>query len=170
MTTIAASRREMAGDSRVACGSVFYNSDKIFRIGDSFVGVCGDADNTTKFLSWFRRECPGDESTLTLDDDHTFAGLVLNSRGLFHYSNCCEPDHIKDKFYAIGCGADIAITAMTLGKSPAEAVRIACRIDPMHCGLPIKVLTLQKASKKRIPTPLPPAGAQTDAPTREGKI
>lgn len=164
MTVIAANRKEIAGDSRVACGSIYYNSDKVFRIGDSLIGVCGDADYTTRFLEWFRKECPDGETGFTLDDDHTFAALVLNSRGLFFYADIAPPDHLHNKFYAIGAGADIAMAAMSMGKSPSDAVRLACRLSPMACGLPVKVLQIPTGKVKRASTPLPPKGAQQDTP------
>lgn len=149
MTVIAANLREIAGDSRVVCGSVFYTSDKVFKIGTSLVGVCGDAGLTTKFLAWFRKECPADEIGMTLDDDHQFSALVLRSDGLYVFNDCTEPDRVNSKFFAIGVGADIAMAAMALGKSPAEAVKLACRLDPMHCGLPVKSLALRPAPTKR---------------------
>lgn len=165
MTTIAANLKEMAGDSRVTVGSISYHADKVFRIGDSIVGVCGDAGLTTKFLAWFRKECPSDEIGMTLDDDHTFGALVLNPRGLFYYSDCAEPDRLHDKYFAIGSGADIAVTAMTLGKTPTEAVHIACKLD-FNSGAPVKTLALNHAKKARTKakTALPPKGAQTDSP------
>lgn len=168
MTTIAANLKEMAGDSRVSIGSIAYHADKVFRIGDSIVGVCGDAQNTTKFLAWFRKECPSDEVGMTLDDDHTFAALVLNARGLFYYSDCVEPDRIHDKFMAIGAGGDIAQTAMYLGKTPTEAVHIACKLDVVNSGGPVKTLCLSSPPKRgklsAATSPLPPKGAQSDSP------
>lgn len=148
MTVIAANLREIAGDSRVVCGSVFYTAKKVFRIGNALVGVAGDAGLTTKFLAWFRKECPPDEIGMTLDDDHTFSALVLRDSGLYVFNDCTEPDHIDSRFFAIGVGADIAMTAMTLGKSPEEAVKLACRIDPMHCGLPVRSLSLRPTPSK----------------------
>jgi hypothetical protein len=148
VTVIAANLREMAGDSRVTVGSVFYASDKIFQIGKSIVGVAGDANLTTKWLAWFRKECPQDEVGMTLDDDHTFNAIVLNAGGLFVYGDCTEPDRLHDKCFAIGVGADIAMAAMALGKTPTDAVKLACKLDPMHCGLPVKTLSLYPAAAK----------------------
>ena len=170
MTVIAASLREMAGDSRVTVGSIFYTSDKIFRIGQSLVGVAGDANLTTKWLAWFRRECPADEVGMTLDDDHTFNALVLNVSGLFVYGDCTEPDKLHDKYFAIGVGSDIAMAAMALGKTPAEAVKLACRLDPMHCGLPVKEMLLHPGPLKPRARRARPAQIRTahDNPTSGG--
>ena len=173
MTTIAANLKEMAGDSRVSVDSICYHTDKVFSIGDSIVGVCGDAGLTTKFLAWFRKECPSDEIGMSLDDEHEFAALVLNPRGLFYYSDCAEPDKIHDKNMAIGAGMDIAQAAMFLGKTPTEAVHVACKLDVGHTGGPVKTLALTPTTKSRksrkAKTALPPIGAQTDAPTIPAK-
>lgn len=142
MTTIAANLKMMAGDSRVVLGSTFYSTDKIFRIGKSIVGVAGDAALTTKFLAWFRKECPADEIGMMLDEDHSFNGLVLNADGLYVYGDCTEPDLLREKCFAIGVGADIALAAMKMGKTPAEAVKLACELSPMTSGPPVKELWL----------------------------
>jgi ATP-dependent protease HslVU (ClpYQ) peptidase subunit len=169
VTVIAANLREMAGDSRVTVGSVFYASDKVFQIGKSLVGVAGDANLTTKWLAWFRRECPADEVGMTLDDDHTFNAIVLNSGGLFVYGDCTEPDKLHDKHFAIGVGADIAMAAMALGKTPTEAVKLACRLDPMHCGLPVKTLSLHPGpTKPRRSRSAPTIRTAHDNPTSGG--
>jgi ATP-dependent protease HslVU (ClpYQ) peptidase subunit len=152
VTVIAANLREMAGDSRVTAGSLFFTADKIFKIGTSLVGMAGDAGLTNKWLAWFRKECPSDEVAMTLDEEHTFIGLVLTTDGLLVYTDCSEPDKLKDKFFAIGTGADIAMAAMALGKSPTEAVKLACALDPMHCGLPVKTMEIA-APQKRVRRP-----------------
>ncbi len=147
MTVIAANLKEMAGDSKMTVGAITAHVDKVFHIRDSFIGVAGDADNTTKFLAWFRKECPPDEVSMNFDDDKSFIGLELNSRGLFLYSNCCEPDKLHDKYFAIGTGAEVAIAAMDMGKSPTEAVRLACkRVE--GCGLPVKTLTMKQKNRR----------------------
>ena len=159
MTCIAANRKEMAGDSQVSFGAAMYRARKLHRIGDAIVGVAGDAGHTTKFLAWFRRECPADEVGMTLDEDHQFNALVLRPTGLWFYSDCTEPDFVRDQFIAIGCGAEFAIAAMALGKSPREAVALACKLSP-SCSPPIDVETLvrktKKAKKERKPVALSP--------------
>ena len=167
MTCIAANRKEMAGESQVGFGAAFYRARKLHRIGDAIVGVAGDAGHTTKFLAWFRRECPADEVGMTLDDEHQFNALVLRPSGLWFYSDCTEPDFVRDQFTAIGAGAEFAIAAMALGKSPREAVALACKLSP-SCSPPIDVECLhsKKGKSKIAPvaSPLPPTGEQADSP------
>ncbi len=148
MTIICANLKEMSADTMVSGGSVVYYTTKIFRIRDSLVGVAGSVENTTKFLAWFRKECPADEVGMTLDDDHDFAGLVLNSKGLLYYADCVEPDLLHDKFSAIGAGAAYAATAMSLGKNTSDAAKIAIERDPAHCGGKVMTLHLLPAERK----------------------
>lgn len=170
MTCIAANLKEMAGDSLVSVGSIAYHTDKIFHIRDSLVGVAGDAALTTKFLAWFRKECPADEIGMTFEEGKEFAALVVNARGLFYYADCAEPDKLHDKHFAIGAGSDFALAAMDAGKSPGDAVRVACKRSPTTCGLPVKVLSLKEKARrgKKVAAAKsdgPPVVAQSDEAT-----
>lgn len=46
-------------------------------------------------------------------------------------------DLITDGIIAVGSGYQFALGAMEAGKSPTEAVRIACRRD-LNCALPVQ--------------------------------
>jgi ATP-dependent protease HslVU (ClpYQ) peptidase subunit len=134
MTTIAANRKVMASDSLVTGGVPMCHCDKVFRIRDSLVGVCGDNAFTTKWLEWFRREMPPVEELMDISEEKNFLAMELNAKGLWMYTNTCEPDALHDKFYAIGSGSHAAMAAMHLGKSPSEAVRIAAMCDEATGG------------------------------------
>ena len=41
---------------------------------------------------------------------------------------------IETPFFAVGCGSSVAMTAMKLGKSPVEAVELACEMVE-GCGM-----------------------------------
>lgn len=140
MTTIVATRKCMAADSRVSGDGVIYNTTKVMRIGDNLVGVAGTVSATTRFLSWFGKGCPADGVTFSDDDD--FSGLVLNAKGLFYYAECCDPDKICNPFAAIGSGAQAALAAMHCDKTPEEAVRIAMKCD-INTGGPVRVYNLK---------------------------
>jgi hypothetical protein len=160
MTTIAANRKSMSGDSRVSGGGPIYYADKIFRIGDSIVGVAGDAKHTTKFLAWFRTECPPTDEKLELGETDSFCALVLNSRGLFYYFDLCEPDHLHNKFYAVGSGSLSAMADMRAGKTTEQAVRGAMEFDEQTGGR-VKTLTLGP-TKRKLSRPSP-VKSQTDS-------
>ena len=78
-----------------------------------------------------------------------------------------EPDRIHGRYFAIGTGADPALAMMMIGKTPKEAVRIACRIDVANSGGSIKVLHLTPMKKVKVrKKPMPIHGPQTDQPKR----
>lgn len=171
MTTIAANRKVMAADSRITGGIPICYCDKIFRIRDSLVGVCGDNAFTTKWLEWFRREMPPVESLMDIEEEKEFLALELNANGLWLYTNTCEPDGLHDKFYSIGSGAMSAMAAMHLGKSPADAVRVAALYDEGTGGR-VKELTVLPPRKekpkreKKLKAAPPPAAAPAVAPDK----
>lgn len=150
MTVIVATRTEMAADSRVSDGGIpLYHTEKISLIRGCLVGVAGDVSNTQKFLAWFRKECPADETGMTLDETHDFAGLVLTDKGkLLYYADCVDPDVIQDKYAAIGAGGSYALSAMDFGKTVAEAVKHACDRAPGMCGGKIQVESIIKLARK----------------------
>jgi hypothetical protein len=167
MTTIAANLRSMAGDTRVTGNMPMCYCEKIFRIRDSLVGVCGGNAYTTQWLEWFRREMPPVETLLDIDEDvdeKSFCGLVLDEKGLWLYTNMCEPDKLLDKFYAIGTGSMVACESMRRGDTPAQAVHAAARWDEGTGGkvTELHLIKHQKERKRKSPKPakLPePSGA-----------
>jgi hypothetical protein len=168
VTTIAANRKTMAADTRVIGAGPMYHTNKIFHIGDALVGVAGAVGHTTKFLAWFRKECPQDEVAMNFsEDDPGFAALVLRPSGLFYYADCCEPDRLHEKHFAIGTGGGYAVVAMDNGKTPAQAVRCAMKYDEGTGGKVTELHLSEPKQKKGKPKPAtPPAQeAPPDAQT-----
>lgn len=136
MTVVVATRELMVADTLCCHGNVRSTSHKIHRIShNEIVGVAGDFSSGLKFVEWYRTKEPADFSDLSFD------ALVLNESGLFHYDNNLIPMPIMEPFYAIGSGADFAIAALDLGKSPVDAVKLACKWD-ISCGLPYQIKVL----------------------------
>jgi len=148
MTTICANRKTMAADTQVSMDGAKYHAVKIFRIGDSIIGAAGNAANCNIFIEWFRLGKPTEKPELTgEDDDKNVTALELNPRGLFVYNGITEPDTLTDKFYAIGSGGSLALAGMDVGKSPADAVRLAHRHDP-GTGAAVTEMSLPSAEKR----------------------
>ena len=131
MTTIAArfSTLEIAADSMVSSDDSFYLVEKLRRGKTSIYGGCGEWDKLLKFYQAI-------ESGGELDSDADVTILELRLDGIWIYESCIIPARIKNDFWAVGTGAGYAIAAMHLGKSPAEAVEIACQYDTSS-NLPI---------------------------------
>ncbi len=124
MTTIAAkfSTLEIAADSMVSGEDSFYLVEKLRKGKESIYGGCGDWDKLLKFYAAI-------ESGGELDSDMDVTILELRQDGIWIYEGCIIPAKIKNPYWAIGTGANFAISAMSLGKTPAEAVEIACQFD-----------------------------------------
>lgn len=144
MTVIAANLKEMAADTLVTLeGHPHYHTSKIFRLEDgSIIGGAGGGLGLDEMLAWLKAgSIHGNEPDLKGADD--FFILRLAHDGLWLYADSVYPDRLKEKAFAVGCGCDIALHTMRYGKrkSPADAVREVCKINP-GCGLPVEVLRL----------------------------
>jgi hypothetical protein len=146
VTTVAArfSTLEIAADSCVSGDDSHYLIEKLRRGKDSIYGGCGDFEKLLKFYQTI--ESGGD-----LDSDTDVTILELRHDGIWIYESCIIPARIKNDFWAVGTGANYAIAAMHLGKTPREAVEIAAMFDP-GTSAPIDCLKLEKrgAGKKSI--------------------
>ena len=60
---------------------------------------------------------------------------------LWLYGDHFQPTPVLDDVYAIGTGDDIARTALHLGKTPEEAMELACELD-FNSGPPVVAETL----------------------------
>lgn len=150
MTTIAASLdfMEMAADSMCSGDDSFYMVDKLRMGKESIYGACGNWDACLKFLSAI------EQGKNELDSDLDVSVLELREDGLWVYESTIIPARIKNRFWAIGTGANYAIACMDMGLSPAEAVAMACKYDSAS-NPPIDVFKLEgrrsgsKTSSKR---------------------
>jgi ATP-dependent protease HslVU (ClpYQ) peptidase subunit len=143
MTTIAArfSTLEIAADSMVSGDDSFYLVEKLRKGKESIYGGCGDWDKLLKFYQSL-------ESSSDFDSEVDVTVLELRNDGIWIYESTIIPAKIKNDFWAVGTGANYAIAAMHLGKSPKEAVEIACLYDTSSNG-PIDVLTLGRSRGNR---------------------
>ncbi len=146
MTTIAANflTGEMAADSMVSSDDSYYLINKLRRGKGCIYGGAGDFEKLLKFYQVLDQG--GD-----LDSDTDISILMLNAQGLWVYESSVIPVPIKNSFFAIGTGAGYAMGAMHLGKSPREAVEIACLYDTSSHG-PIDEMKLERirGTKKSI--------------------
>jgi len=102
---------------------------KIFRIRDELIGICGNFDNAMIFVERYKK----DEKLIKGEangDDKDFDYLLLNNKGLYLATGFYGPRiKVHERFWAIGSGKDAAITAMRMGASAKEAVKIASLCD-----------------------------------------
>tara|TARA_R100000808_G_scaffold5213_3_gene16004 strand:+ start:6645 stop:7085 length:441 start_codon:yes stop_codon:yes gene_type:complete len=138
MSTVATDGTTMAADSRITDdgGAMdLLNFPKVRRIRDSVVGFAGDVEMGILFFNWIEHGEPDDPAQKPQFDDDDFAGLVMRKGGVFWYGKRLIPGGVlSGSPTAIGSGGDLALGAMLAGKSPAEAVRLACRVDTNSGG------------------------------------
>ena len=133
MTTVAFDGEVIASDSRLTSGDFIcsVSTPKIYKIGDSFVGVCGCSEQEMVYLRWFKDQTKPRPSPDSLKE---FEAMVVRGNGkVYQSTELCEFVEIGYP-YAIGSGGDYAIGAMMAGKSATDAVKIAIKIDPFSGG------------------------------------
>lgn len=136
MTTIAFDGKTMACDTRVVCGSNYYNTDtKIYENDAYVIGVAGDAGVGDILV--------GDRGILApkhYDFDFEALVFVKDTQKLykvaFYKSWDCALSSVipvADKFSAVGSGSPYALAAMYLGNTATRAVTVAAEFD-MNTG------------------------------------
>lgn len=133
----------MASDTRLSDEGGVTDVDKIYRVGNSILGICGDAMMARYFVEWFKtpKRNPHVLHTAIGHTTETFrceiGVLELNPGGLFYWDGWGVPLRIRNKFYAIGSGSGPAMTIMHKSQkrdAPIEAVRYAMKTDQYTGG------------------------------------
>ena len=142
MTTIAATLKEIAADTRVSwegVGNDTYKSVKLYKTKYGLYGITGEnCDGSITAIGWFMDGGIRPEPPKKAD----WRILELGETGLAIYNTYLERDSILDNCISLGSGRKVALYCMkVLGMSPAEAVREACKADSWS-GLPIYSATL----------------------------
>ena len=132
MTTIAVSldTMEMAADSRCSDDDGSYNVQKIREGKDSYFAGAGDWEKLLKFYDSLENHKKGQE----LDSDVDVEVIELREDGIWVYEGILIPAKLKNRFFAVGTGANYAIAAMHMGATPLQAVEIAAIYDPATGG------------------------------------
>jgi len=142
MTAIACNLKEMAADS--LCheeDSSSYMAAKMVKLPDGTI-LGGAGNNPEPVMDWIARGSPPNDRPEFDPETDDFSILHLKYDGIFLYQNKLVPMKLKEKTYAIGCGADISLYCMRVHRmAPALAVGEAIKIN-MFCGGEIDTLTL----------------------------
>lgn len=141
MTTIAASSKSasIACDLQFTYGAhtKFKGSTKIMHLGpevcvpmfnceEAYMGFAGNADVWGEVVTWFT-----DISEKPPKCRNIEFLMLTNKKQIFHGTNLRNWMLLPDKHFAVGSGMQFALAAMTSGKTPIEACRIASKHDPM---------------------------------------
>ena len=140
MTTIAVCDTIMAADTQGRFEDIIMEMHKIFRVRDELIGTCGNYDNAVRFVELYRKGQPMPKENG--NDGSDFDYLLLNEKGLYLATGFYGPrTKVHEKFWAIGSGKEAAITAMRMGASAKEAVKMASLCD-VYTGSKVQVRKL----------------------------
>ena len=148
MTTIATRNGVMVSDGQVSFGDRIdqTNLKKVRKINGCLVGGAGRLSSVLQFFNWFEEwsnaqvvqgESPHVQVFIPENiDDEDFTGIVVFTDGvIFMYEGgkrCYEI--VGAEYYAIGSGADFALSAMDAGASAEDAVKVAIKRDVFSGG------------------------------------
>lgn len=133
MTTIAYRDGIMASDTAIwdAYGIYFGQTKKLYRLSDGRVlGVAGSKSMSLLVAAWMNgtadRPEPNEERAVD-----RFNGLLVGAdKRVFYLDISLEPSElIVCPFTAIGSGRELALGAMAMGASAAEACCVAAEFD-----------------------------------------
>ena len=154
MTCIAYRNGVLAADSQSTdSNNLRVPCRKLYRIAKGknrghIVATAGADFTGEVFVKWYsgEGEMPTAERDLINEDD-LFLCLVLRPDGLFEVDKSCVLIENRLPFYAIGCGAPVAMGAMEKGAGAREAVGIACKWDS-NCAPPVVSMRLEHRKKR----------------------
>jgi ATP-dependent protease HslVU (ClpYQ) peptidase subunit len=140
MTTIAWDGRILAADRQSTWGGTATKTRKIFRgvhpDGRKVIyGCAGLTHECQAFTRWINGEIEKPDLT-----DITILSIDHLGR-VWYASQAMLWARLRVKQWAIGTGCDYALGAMAAGKSAAEAIRIASKLD-VNTGFGVDVLEL----------------------------
>jgi hypothetical protein len=140
MTTIVASiaHKCMAADAKATTGLIHFGVYKLRTMPDgSLIGCAGDWGTILKFYKFM-------EWGEDLDDDLDIEAMKLDFTGLHLFDFKSQQFYpIRQKFFAIGSGAGIALGVMAMGGTPQQAIEAAGHFDEAS-GPPYDILTLKR--------------------------
>lgn len=131
MTTVVANLEAMAADHRCTSEGPICHTKKIYRIGDSIYGLCGDVMMALYVIEWLegKRDKESLHKAIGIEQRANITLMELSSEGLALLDGWGMRMPLLDKYYAIGSGAAPAIIEMRHGSSLQDAIRAAVSID-----------------------------------------
>ena len=143
MTTVAVKDNIMAADTQGRYDGMMMEMHKIFRVRGMLIGVCGDFDQAIEFVRFYKEDKHLLTNAVTeiVNDKNDFDYLLLNEKGLYLATGYGPQIKVHEDFFAIGSGKEPAITAMRMGATAKEAIRMASLCD-VYTGSKVMVRKL----------------------------
>lgn len=148
MTTIAVREGVMASDTQCT-GNYMMRVEKTYRLPDGgVVGGAGGARESYAAIRWLMAGEAGDPP-VSGDGDNVYDLLILRPDGTIWLANNGFPAfRLFDKFAAIGSGSHLAMAAMDMGATAAQAVKIAAKYDE-NTNDKVRSMAIEKTARKR---------------------
>lgn len=142
MTVVAWDGKTLAADKLGDAGGLQRTTTKILRFDGGLFGSAGYASKASEIFAWISSGAdPAKVPAFQLTDDYQMVLVVRTDRRVFTYARSAYPFEMEDRFHAIGSGRNFAMTAMHLGMSAANAVRVTCELCT-ECGVGIDTMEL----------------------------
>jgi hypothetical protein len=137
----------VASDSQACISNerVDLTTQKIKYVDGHVFGFTGDKGFFDAAIEWFLASPgkPDPEKAPRVVGDCNWSLLVFKANRIIRYSNAIPYGEVFEYPQAFGSGSAYALTALDLGKSPAEAVAAAKKRDVYTAG-PVQVFDLVK--------------------------
>lgn len=144
MTTVVADQSGMAADTQATSDCV-YRVQKILRLKDGgIVGYCGLTSRGYAAAKWMADGEEGEPPKVK----GAYLLILRPDRSLWVVDGEFPAYPLLDKAAAIGSGAQAAMSALNVGKSPVEAVKEAARLDS-YTSDPVQFLALEPVSVRK---------------------
>ncbi len=101
----------------------------LFGVNKAFVGFAGNADVWADAIGWFHN--PEDKPPKLKGIEFL---MLTDKKQIFHGTNLRNWMLLSEKHFSIGSGMPYALAAMSVGKTPLEAVKVASKHD-VNTGL-----------------------------------
>lgn len=113
---------------------------KMFGVDKCYIGFSGSADKWGEIVVWFQDP----EASPPPKCKNSIEFLMLtDKKKIYHSTNLKNWMELPDKFFAVGSGMQYALAAMSLGKTPKEAVEVASKHD-VSTGMGVLEYTFDK--------------------------
>ncbi len=145
MSVVAIRDGIIAADSIALSGPLQFSSTKLFRQGNTVIGIAGNTADGDTFVQWYfdghnLEQLPSFHNRSGHNPEVAFQALVLKEEGCELWDDWFVSDRgFREKsppFFAIGVGSLVAMGAMHRGATAVQAIEAACVYIP-HCALPV---------------------------------
>ena len=130
ITAIAWDGQILASDSWGSSGDLILapGNQKVFKLSGRLIAAAGNRSDILKFIEWVKSE--SDKDFPEVEDN--FEAIEIIQSAAYLYNKGGQVQIIKPP-YAIGCGRELCLGAMSAGANAIGAVQIACRYHAF-CG------------------------------------